>query len=184
MSTKTDAELVASVARGQRDPFGELFDRHANAIYRYAWSMTRSIEDARDVVQEVFLVAWRRRDSISFVADSALPWLLATCRHVALNSNRSRRRDPAVSIDPALLAEFRIAAPVDRADDELADVFAAIATLAPIDQEICRLCISEGKTYAIAAAELGITPTTVGKRLERLRRKLRQKRTELREATS
>jgi DNA-directed RNA polymerase specialized sigma24 family protein len=73
MSHKTDVELLRSVAHGSRGPF----DRHGASVYRYAWWLTHDREDARDVVQEVFLIAWRKRDSMAFVSNSALPWLLA-----------------------------------------------------------------------------------------------------------
>jgi RNA polymerase sigma-70 factor (ECF subfamily) len=55
---------------------------------------------------------------------------------------------------------------------------AEIASMSPLDRDVCRLCLIEGVPYKDAAALLGITPSTIAKRVERARRHLKSIRSE------
>ena len=55
----TDAAVVAQVLAGDRDAFRVLVERHSRSIYRVAYRMTGSQQDAEELVQEVLLRAYR-----------------------------------------------------------------------------------------------------------------------------
>src|SRR6187401_813453 len=57
---QTDAATVALARDGDSEAFRELVDRHSRAVYRLAYRMTGSAQDAEDVVQEPFLKAYRQ----------------------------------------------------------------------------------------------------------------------------
>src|ERR1700678_403172 len=65
------ALIVASVAEPGR--FGELFDRHADEIYRYV-ARRLGPDVATDLVAEVFLIAFRNRGSFDPGRAQARPW--------------------------------------------------------------------------------------------------------------
>lgn len=96
-----DEELIRLARRGDRGAFSALFERHARAVYLYAWSMLREDRDAEDVTQEVFVVAWRRLAGIRILETSTLPWLLVTKRNLSRNALRARRAP--LSLDESLL---------------------------------------------------------------------------------
>ena len=70
--------------------FRGIFDAHFAEVQRYCVRRL-STADANDATSEVFLVAWRRFDSIPD-GDETLPWLIGVARNVVRNVARSNRR--------------------------------------------------------------------------------------------
>jgi DNA-directed RNA polymerase specialized sigma24 family protein len=101
-----------------------------------------------------------------------MPWLLVTCRNLAFNLNRKRRRDEAAQLTETLTM------PATGVSDELVWVLDEIARLGDTDRELCRLCLIEGHDYGTAARQLGITPGGARKRIQRIRATLRTARAE------
>ena len=166
--TEFDEELIRLARRGDSGAFSALFERHARAVYLYAWSMLRDDDDAADTSQEVFVVAWRRLGSIRILDTSALPWLLVTTRNLARNALRQRRSP--LQLDESLL-------PGDRTRhervEEVSWVRQAIERLGGVDQRIIHLCLIEGYSYDEAAQHLGLSTGAVAKRLQRARATIR-----------
>ncbi len=174
LTEATDTALVDGMSKGSETAFAILFDRHSGPVYRFAWGLADGREDVNDIVQETFLVTWKRRKDIRVVGDSALPWLLTTCRNTAYNLNRARRRSAADELSdpaPGTAAWYR-QSEHERASEELRWVRGEIARLPDSDRRLCELCLIEGQTYAEAAAALGLKPATARKRIERARTKL------------
>jgi len=124
-----------------------------------------SVEDAADLVAEVFSIAWRRRDA---VPDDALPWLYTTARNVVGDKYRSTKRLQA-------LRQKLIDAPVEATTDP-ADVaadrdrlFRAFAGLADDDRELLLLVAWEGLSSDDIARVLGISSGAAAVRRHRAR---------------
>ncbi|WP_375400582.1 RNA polymerase sigma factor [uncultured Amnibacterium sp.] len=144
-----------------------LYDRHGRAVFRLAVGVLSDADEADDVVQETFLLAWRKRRSVTLVGGSALPWLLTVARLEALSARRRRQRRAArqVLFDPALH---------DRSvTDDVDPVETVLAGLTAHDRAVVQAVLVDGLSYAEAAERLGLTVTTVGKRLQRARSRLK-----------
>jgi len=166
-----DEELISRSRRDHR-AFATLFDRHSDAVFRYAFSLTRNADTAQDLVQESFITAWKKLADIRLVGDSMLPWLLVACR----NHNANRQRSAATRATVPLHEEDQGRAGAEiRIEQvhELRAVIRAVELMSETDQRIVALCLFEGRSYKEAAAVLGLKPNTVTKRVQRARARLR-----------
>ena len=148
--------------------FEALFNEHYAAVHRYALRRAEA-PLAEEVVNEAFLVAWRRLDE---VPEEPLPWLYGTAKHVLAN----RRRDAARHARRigAAAAESRETATRDPAD-RLAERDAALRAftgLSEPDREALRLVAWERLSLAEAARAAGVSRPAFAMRVHRARRRL------------
>ena len=92
----SDAVLVAAVRGGDPAPWGTIFDRHRDAVWRLAFGIVRRRADADDVMQATFLKAVESVDQLRDPA-ALRPWLLSIARRRALDMVRRVRE---VAYDP------------------------------------------------------------------------------------
>lgn len=167
----SDAELLRRAASGDRVAFGTIYDRHVHTVYRYALSLLRSVPDAEDVTQDVFVTAWGSAGRVRLVDESALPWLLVTTRRTGANRSRELAKRTALPDTVAdRIADERLS-PEDAAEQAQlrSAITDAVASLSEVDQNLYMLCIDHGMSYADAAKQLGVTHGVVRNRLSRLR---------------
>lgn len=175
---RSDQDLWDLAVRGESWAFGELFERHHNAVYNYCFRRTASWEMAEDLTSQVFLETWRGRCAAGLTIDSLLPWLLGVASRLTSHEWRSRARlATARRRAPALTAVPDHADSVaGRVDDErrMARVLDAIRRLPRREQDVLALCVFAEQDYESAATALGIPIGTVRSRLSRARNHLRQ----------
>ncbi|MBM7492071.1 RNA polymerase sigma-70 factor (ECF subfamily) [Micromonospora luteifusca] len=156
---------------GKRDEgwFTSLYAAEYAHIVRYGLRRMADGDASAELAQEVFVVAWRRRDE---VPDRSLPWLYGVARRLLANQWRSRRGAPDVL--PITDVDLARVAGSSGADVTVgvADVRAALAILSELDQEILRLVGWEELTVSEAAKVLGCTRAAAAVRLHRARRRL------------
>jgi RNA polymerase sigma-70 factor, ECF subfamily len=82
----------------------ELYDNYHRPAMGLAYRMLADAGDAEEVVQEVFLAAWRQGHQYDPTRGSAQTWILAMVRHRAIDVIRARKRHPvqplAQELDP------------------------------------------------------------------------------------
>lgn len=177
MRVVSDAELWARAAAGDPSSFGEIFDRHSNALYNYCFRRTADWALAEDLTSAVFLEAWRRRNDVRLESQSALPWLYGVATNVLRNHRRSLRRHRAalerLPIDRARQPDFADEASA-RLDDirQMRALLLLLAQLPRREQDVIGLCDWSGLSYADVALALNLPIGTVRSRLARGRRRL------------
>jgi len=83
--------LVAAAREGDRAAFDELVSLHYRSVFRTAMAALQRREDAEDVTQDAFVLAWRK--VAGFRGDSSFKtWLLTIVWRQALDRRRSRTR--------------------------------------------------------------------------------------------
>ncbi len=169
MDRRTDAELWSRGCAGDQAAVGELFRRHAPAIFVFLVRRTGDRELAEDLTSTVFLEAWRKRADVQLSGDSALPWLYGVALNCARNARRALRRHRAAL---ARLALERPAPPEASEARELGDVLALLRRLPESQRDVILACSWTGLSYEDAALALGIPVGTVRSRLSRARAQL------------
>src|SRR5687767_15294337 len=86
----------------------EVLADHLDRLYRAAWALCGSREDAEDLVQETYARVLAKRRDVATDAD-ALPYLLTVLRNTFVSSLRSRSRRPRTA--PLEDFEASLAAP-------------------------------------------------------------------------
>lgn len=178
-SGEGDAQLAAQSLLGDREAFGRLIARHEDSVFRLAWRILRSREDAEDAAQEAMLRAWRSLGRY----DSSRPfrsWALRIAWNVALTElarRRGRAAARAQDVDLESLPEPpghspAAAAARNEARDQLAE---AIGCLSASDAALFHLRYGEDLPLGEIALITGRAPGAVAVALNRLRARLRQR---------
>jgi RNA polymerase sigma-70 factor (ECF subfamily) len=95
MELDGDVALVRRAREGDFGAFEVLFERYRTLVYRFAYQMTSSRDDAEDVVQEAFVRAYqnlhRYRDEAKFTT-----WILRIVTNLCTDRARSTSRRTAL----------------------------------------------------------------------------------------
>lgn len=151
--------------------FTRLYERFYPRVLAYAARRVAS-DQAREVADETFLIAWRR---LTDIPDSVLPWLLVTARNIISDHARRGRRRDALVVELARCSEEMGQQGQPGADViavEGITVLGALAQLSNRDREALMLTVWDGLTSREAARATGCSPATFAVRLHRARRRL------------
>lgn len=178
---------VQAARAGDQDAFGRLFEHLAPALY--AWADLRLLADQRahvepgDVVQEVWLRAWRGLDDYDPDTTPFRPWLFRVAKNVLLEAGRQvarARRAGGLGPSTRLFALENLpddATAISRRlvrDEELARFGERVRGLSEEDRKLVLHCGLEGMPRKEAAARVGLPTETVTKRWQRLRARLEE----------
>lgn len=184
---KDDRQLqrtIRAAQAGDEQAFEVLLGALEQQVYRLAYSMLRSREDAEDATQETLIKLWRTLPAYRFECP-ILPYTLHMARNVALDALRRRAsRVQSVSLtsegEAGESEQWDIADPDEYADpardyergERIRGVRAAIDELPPEHREILTLKDIEGYSYEQIGQILQLEQGTVKSRLSRARKNL------------
>lgn len=157
--------------RGERelDP-GELGD-HIDRLYRAAWGLCGSREEAEDLVQETFAQVLRKPRFLR--SEDDIGYLLRVLRNTFVSQRRTAARRPQTAATPdalEVLEDPRAPQPEARIDS--AELYAAISAL-PDDFRDALIAIDVvGLSYREAAQALRVREATITTRLHRARQRV------------
>jgi RNA polymerase sigma-70 factor (ECF subfamily) len=170
--------------------FAALLETSQAALYAFVRHLTGSGEDAHDIVQEVYVDAWRaaqrgnppfgRQSETAADAGAIRRWLFHAAYCDAISFVRHRQALPWQSLDDT--EEGTVLAPIGRAgasvpfEDQFVEgevLRVALAQLQPDDAACLLLNLVQGFSTAEIAEILGIAPSAARKRLSRAMERLR-----------
>jgi len=166
LEISADAALVASVRAGDRDAFGQLYAAYSRMVHGILLARV-PYGEVDDLVQDVFLVALRKIDSLRD-ANAFGPWLAMITRNRAMDFHR-RSRDTAELTDD--LPAATTAAP----EAEATEVLNLIRLLPEAYREPLILRFVEGMTGPEIAERTGLAPASVRVNIHRGMKLLRER---------
>jgi RNA polymerase sigma-70 factor (ECF subfamily) len=168
MPTHASKALISRIAEGDHEALGEFYDRYASMANGLALRILRNTSDAEEVVQEVFVQAWRQADRYDPTRGTPEAWISTLARTRALDKLRrrtSRREDPPE------------AAPGTTATPPNVEVLAvrrALSGLSAAQRTVLELAYYDGLTQSEIAQRLGEPLGTVKTRIRTAMIRLRE----------
>lgn len=100
-----DSDLVDAMAAGDVHAMEVLYDRYNRAVFSFAYRILGDRERAEELLQEVFIRAWRNARKFSEGRGTYITWLLSITHNMAIDEIRRQNRRPkkADSADPVLM---------------------------------------------------------------------------------
>ncbi len=157
----SDAYLLEQVIQGDEAGMAILYDRYSKVVY---WSAIRVLRDqsaAEDVVQDVFMMIWRRPEVLSNQFHSFSAWMTTVARNRACDIMRSRQRRPMDCIE-----DVSIASSCDQETKSEHELMAERAALfiQELPEEmrfLVQMAFHRGMTHSEIAQETGLPLGTV-----------------------
>lgn len=164
--------------------FNQEFMPHINSMYNFAYRLTLDSDDAKDLLQDTYLKAFRFIDSFQ-QGTNAKAWLFRILKNSFINDYRKKSKEPSKvdyqevesyynseDVDRQITPDLRVEALQDMIGDEIS---IALNSLDVDFRTVIILCDLEGFKYEEMAKILDIPIGTVRSRLHRARNLLKEK---------
>ena len=171
----TDEVLLSRAGKGDQAAFLELYDRHRQPIFRFAYRLLGEVDIAEDVTHDCFLSLIRKPENFRSERASLRTYLFAAARNLALKHFRSTGRETGLDeVNEELQLPARKNPLGKLLDEELAtEVRRAVSSLPPLQREAVILFEYEGLSLNDVAEITGADVGAVKGRLYRARERLK-----------
>ncbi|MFI7061327.1 sigma-70 family RNA polymerase sigma factor [Kribbella sp. NPDC050124] len=155
------ADIAKGFAQGREESLAAAYRRWSRLVFTLAIRALGNSDDAEDVTQQVFVSAWRGRQTFDPAAGPLGSWLTGIARHRIADRLEARSRDRR---NAAAVGENMAAQPVAAVDDQLVDRVLLADELDRIDEPrrtILRMAFYEDQSYPQIADRLDLPLGTV-----------------------
>lgn len=162
-SLLSENELLARVAEGDQHAFGVLFEQRQQLIFNIAYKLTKSRTNSREIVQDVFLKIWSRREELPAL-DNFGAYINRMARNQSIDALRLIAREALRTVE---LQEEQLKKGDSQTEEALQFLetgrilHRALESLSPQQRKVYQLCHEQGLKYEEAAKALGLSPGTV-----------------------
>ena len=176
MSISLEKKLTEAISEGSEHAFDHLFNLYWSDLYTYAMGILKDHEVVSDVIQDVFLSVWEKRNGLNQI-DSLRAYLYTMVKYQALVA--IRRTKYGNSLRESLIQYLNKTdfSPEDQYIDKETLLLAneEIGNLPPKMRKIFELSRDEGLSYKEISVRLGVSENTIKKQISNSLRILRVK---------
>lgn len=147
-----------------------------NKLFRFAFRLLGSSEEAKDVVQEVFIKVWNGRDQMADI-DNMEAWCMRITRNLSLDKLRTRQRKATDSMEDNFDIQQDARTPYETAEnnENMQRINQLIASLPEKQRQVMHLRDIEGYSYNEICEILELDMNQVKVNLFRARNAVREK---------
>lgn len=152
-----ESKIIALATQGDREAFGELYERYVSRVYRHVYYISGDCAVAEDVTAQTFL---RALEAIHRFQDRGVPfvaWLLRIAHNLSLNYKKRLQNGARLALPESLEAEGRLYSP-EASLDAKADgesVWEAVRQLPHDQRSVIVMRFVDGLGYEEVAPLLG-----------------------------
>lgn len=176
-----DMALMQGVARGDAEAIQRLYDRFSSLVYRMAYQVLPSRDDAEDAVQEVFVRLWRTAGRYDPSRAALVTWVMLITRRFLVDRLRRARS----ALKPAVLdekitvpaPEHEVIASQDKSE-RFKGLMSKIDRLPALQKTVVTRAYLNGQTLRQIGEELNTPLGTIKSALSRALVRLRETETE------
>jgi RNA polymerase sigma-70 factor (ECF subfamily) len=174
-SSFTDSQIIGKVSEYDSKALEELYDRYSPILYTLIKKIVTDKNIAGEVLSDVFVLVWKRKDRFDFSASNVYTWLVTLARNKAVDR---KRREEASEEFPEYTDEYedqfiipQLSKSIDPLDLNNAlsvkDNFEeALNKLTDAQKYVLYLAYYEGKTQSEIANQLNIPVPTVKSKIQ------------------
>ena len=159
--------LLQKIQNGDQSAFKEFYHFQFFKLYQFAYSFVHSKETSEEIVNDVFLSLWQKKDTLSTINNIQV-YLYVSVKNASLNYLRRNNLSIPVSIDYLCVDHFPLVA-----DPELLlsqrelqkQIREAIEQLPPRCRLVFKLVKEDGLSYKQVASILELSVKTVDSQL-------------------
>ena len=147
-----------------------------NKLFRFAFRLLGSSEEAKDVVQEVFIKVWNGRDQMASI-DNMEAWCMRITRNLSLDKIRARQRKATDPIEESFDIQNDSQTPYEATEnsENMQRISQLIASLPEKQRQVMHLRDIEGYSYNEICEILELDMNQVKVNLFRARNAVREK---------
>ena len=171
-----DEILMVSLSEGSQQAFSTLYLKYHDGLFRYLLKFTKNHALTEDLVQDIFIKIWERRNKIE-IKSSFASYLFRFARNTAVNQLRR------LALHQNYQEEALHRMSMGLNEEVLMDNFQwreyqnvldkALSELTPSRREAFVLCREQGLSYEEAASKMGISKNTLKEHLTQSVKKIK-----------
>ena len=162
----TDEELILLLKKGNQLAFAEIYRRYAGSLAGFAASKLYSLDDAKDILHDMFVKLWENREQL-YITSSLQSYLFAIIRHRVIDKIRKNvtREEYATSIQSLDTSYQQSIEKQVEADELKQTIQISINQLSPRVKEIYKLSKEQGLSNSEISEKLNLSEQTVKNQL-------------------
>ena len=154
--------------------FKQRFMPHHRLLYRVAFHLTGNAQDAEDLLQDMYLKLWQKRDDLP---DEAMKeaYLVTMMRRLFIDQRRLKHVDASTELKEELLPldERSLARQIDTKDEAM-QMEGLIRQLSERDAKIIQMHLMEDRSYEEIEQDTGLSQGNIRIIVMRTKQKLKQ----------
>ena len=163
--------LLLAIAQNDKNALSKLYTLTNTAVYSFALSILRNEEDAKDVLQDTFVIVYRQASGYRRPRGNPMAWILTIAKNLCLMQLRQRKKTADTPLEDLA---FTLAAPEGVSSEDKIILEACLNMLSSEERQIVILHAVAGLKHREIAKLLDLPLPTVLSKYNRALKKMRK----------